>query len=110
MHGAIRDKYKDLGWEAGLLGYPISNETKTPDNVGRFSVPEGLDLLVAGNRAHEVHGTIRDKYKELGWEAGRLGYPTSDEYPVATGQRSDFQHGSITFDVTTKTATATFAK
>ena len=51
----------------------------------------------ASTRAHEVLGRIRDKYKELGWEAGELGYPTSGEYDVAGGRKSDFEHGSITW-------------
>lgn len=56
--------------------------------------------------AHEVHGAIRDKYKELGWERG-FGYPTSDEYDVPEGKRSDFQHGSITWNRATGEVTVT---
>ena len=106
VHGAIRDKWKELGWEAGLLGYPVSNETKTPDNVGLFSVfQRGSIYWKPATGAHEVHGAIRDKYKEVGWESGALGYPTSDEYAVSGGRRSDFQHGSITWDSATNTCT-----
>ncbi len=111
VHGAIRDKYKELGWEAGMLGYPISNETKTPDGVGRFSVFENGSIYWTPQLgAHEVHGAIRDKWKELGWEVGSLGYPVSDEYDVPNGRRSDFEHGSIVFDKTTNKATATIAQ
>ena len=58
-------------------------------------------------KAHEVRGAIRDKYAETGWEAGPLGYPTSDEYAVEGGRRSDFEHGSITWSSATNTATVT---
>ncbi len=106
VHGAIRDKWKELGWEAGALGYPLSNETATPDGVGRFSVfQRGSIYWTPQTGAHEVRGAIRDKYKEMGWESGQLGYPTSDEYAVANGRRSDFQHGSITWDSATNTST-----
>jgi hypothetical protein len=96
VHGVIRDKYRDLGWEAGLLGYPITDETTTPDGVGRFNVfQSGSVYWSPATGAHEVHGRIRDAYRDAGWEAGPLGYPTSDEYAVTEGRKSDFEHGSI---------------
>jgi hypothetical protein len=108
VHGAIRDTWAELGWEAGPLGYPVSNETKTPDSAGRFSVfQHGSIYWSPQTGAHEVRGAIRDKYAQVGWEAGALGYPTSDEYAVASGRRSDFQHGSITWDATTNTTAVT---
>ncbi|HTL34327.1 MAG TPA: C39 family peptidase [Kofleriaceae bacterium] len=108
VHGAIRDKWRDLGWEAGALGYPTSNETKTPDNVGRFSVfQRGSIYWTPVTGAHEVRGAIRDKYMQTGWESGPLGYPVSDEYAVAGGRKSDFEHGSITWDAAANSSTVT---
>jgi uncharacterized protein with LGFP repeats len=40
-------------------------------------------------------------------EAGPLGYPTSDEYAVPGGRRTDFQHGSISWDAATSSSTVT---
>ena len=109
VHGVIRNKWQELGWEAGLLRYPITDETPTPDGVGRFNVFEGGSIYWSPSTgAHEVHGVIRDKYKEVGWEAGALGYPTSDEYAVTGGRRSDFQHGYITWSSQNNTATVTY--
>jgi hypothetical protein len=108
VHGVIRDKWAELGWEAGLLGYPITDETRTPDGVGRYNVFQGGSVYwTPATGAHEVHGVIRDKYAELGWEAGALGYPTSDEYAVSGGRRSDFEHGAITWSSQTNTTTVT---
>ncbi len=102
VHGLIRDKWRDLGWEAGVLGYPIKDEAKTPDGNGRFSVfQRGSIYWSPATGAHEVLGRIRDKYKELGWEAGELGYPVSGEYAVDGGRKSDFEHGSITWRAAT---------
>ncbi|MEO8846423.1 MAG: hypothetical protein ABI591_18930 [Kofleriaceae bacterium] len=106
VHGAIRDTWRDAGWEAGALGYPISNETATRDGVGRFSVFEhGSIYWTPQLGAHEVHGAIRDKWRDLGWETGSLGYPISDEYVVSDGRRSDFEHGSLTWSSATNTVT-----
>jgi uncharacterized protein with LGFP repeats len=108
VHGAIRDKWKEVGWEAGVLGYPITDEVRTPDGVGRYNVFEnGSIYWTPETGAHAVHGVIRDKWAELGWEAGALGYPTSDEYAVPGGRRNDFQHGWIMWDAATGIATAT---
>ncbi len=98
VHGLIRDKWRDVGWEVGILGYPISDEIRTPDGVGRFNVfQRGSIYWTPSTGAHEVLGRIRDKYKDLGWEAGVLGYPVSGEYAVDGGRKSDFEHGSITW-------------
>ncbi|HVH43408.1 MAG TPA: hypothetical protein VM925_13735 [Labilithrix sp.] len=45
--------------------------------------------------AHAVRGRIFETWRDLGLEASHLGYPTSDEYEVSEGRRSDFEHGSI---------------
>ncbi len=99
VHGMIRDKWAELGWEPGVLGYPITDETPTPDGIGRYNVFQGGSIYwTPDTGAHEVRGRIRDKWAELGWEAGALGYPISGEYAVTAGRKSDFQHGSITWD------------
>lgn len=91
-----------LDWEKGILGYPITDEVTPPDGVGRYNVVEhGSIYWTPATGAHEVHGRIRDAWMTTGWEAGSLGYPTSDEYAVSGGRRSDFQHGSITWDPAT---------
>ncbi|MBL9016715.1 MAG: hypothetical protein JNL83_21185 [Myxococcales bacterium] len=108
VHGEIRDKWAAVGWEAGILGYPITDEMKTPDGAGHFSVFErGSIYWSPRTGAHEVHGRIRDAYKTAGWEAGSLGYPTSDEYAVTGGRRSDFEHGSITWTESTDSTSIT---
>lgn len=98
VHGAIRDKWAELGWERGFLGYPLIDETATPDGVGRFNHFQGGSIYWHPDTgAHEVHGAIRDKWEELGWERSALGYPTTDERPMpdGVGRFSDFQGGSI---------------
>jgi uncharacterized protein with LGFP repeats len=48
-------------------------------------------------------------WASLGWELGRLGYPISDEYTSSPGfRRSDFQHGSITWNLATGRASVTY--
>jgi hypothetical protein len=104
VHGAIRGKWSSLGWEKSFLGYPLTDETKTPDGVGRYNHFQGGSIYWhPSTGAHEVHGAIRGKWSSLGWEKSFLGYPTSDEQSTedATGRFSEFQHGSIYWSPTT---------
>ncbi len=98
VHGAIRDKWASLGWERSFLGYPLTDETTTPDGVGRYNHFQGGSVYwTPSTGAHEVHGAIRNKWAALGWERGPMGYPVSDEIVTAdgTGRVSFFQNGAI---------------
>jgi hypothetical protein len=98
VHGAIGAKYFALGGPGSYLGYPLTDETGAPDRVGRFNHFQGGSIYwKADLGAHEVHGAIRGRWADLGWERGMLGYPTSDEHdtPDSAGRIGDFQGGSI---------------
>jgi uncharacterized protein with LGFP repeats len=98
VRGAIGEKWAELGSERGLLGYPVSDEDITEDGEGRYSDFQGGSIYSHPETgAWEVHGAIRDKWAELGWEGGFLGYPVSGEEVSPTGQGhvSRFQGGSI---------------
>jgi uncharacterized protein with LGFP repeats len=98
VHGAIRDKWASMGWERSLLGYPVTDESGTPDGVGRYNHFQGGSIYwTPGTSAHEVHGAIRDKWASMGWERSYLGYPTSDEMGIPGGRISVFQRGNITW-------------
>jgi LGFP repeat/Domain of unknown function (DUF4832) len=106
VHGAIRDKWAALGWERGLLGYPLTDETTTPDGTGRFNHFTGGSIYwTPTTGAHEVHGAIRDAWAASGWEAGAFGFPVSNEYDMPGGRRSDFQGGSMTWSASTGVVT-----
>jgi hypothetical protein len=110
VHGVIRDTWAAVGWEAGPLGYPITDETKTPDGVGRYNVFEhGSIYWTQETGAHEVHGVIRDRWALEQWETGPLGYPTSSEYEIAGGRRNDFQHGAIIWTAATNETSVVIA-
>lgn len=103
VHGAIRDEWATLGWERGILGYPVVDETGTPDGIGRYNhFQTGSIYWTPATGAHEVHGAIRDKWASMGWERSFLGYPTSDETSIdlpliGPARTSNFQNGSITW-------------
>ncbi|WP_182348832.1 alpha/beta hydrolase-fold protein [Tomitella gaofuii] len=96
--GAIGGRYQQVGGPGGDLGLPVSNELATPDGHGRYNAfQNGSIYWMPQTGAHMVKGAVLDKWGSLGWEAGVLGYPTSDPRPMdgASGTVQDFQVGSI---------------
>lgn len=83
VHGSILKRYGELGGSA--WGYPITNETATPDGRGRFNhfrnLATGAKLSIywtPETGAHEVFGLIRKGWASYDGSAA-LGYPTSGE-------------------------------
>ncbi|ABS03451.1 LGFP repeat-containing protein [Kineococcus radiotolerans] len=96
VHGLIRDEWAAHGWEAGVLGFPTTDETATPNRAGAYNHFQGGSVYWSpATGAHEVHGAIRATWASYGWEAGAFGFPVSDEYDVPGGKRADFQGGSM---------------
>lgn len=98
VYGAIGEKWAQLGGEGGFLGAPLTDETGTPDGVGRFNHFAGGSIYwTPETGAHEVHGTIREKWANMGWETSRLHYPIRDEQGMSDGRGrySEFQGGTI---------------
>lgn len=95
--GAIRDKHNELGGPNSFLLLPTSNELTNPDGHGKRSVfQNGPIYWSAGSGAHPVVNHFFAAWQRNGWEAGPLGYPTSDEIVNSdnVGRRQDFQGGT----------------
>jgi glucose/arabinose dehydrogenase len=105
VHGAIRDRWAQTGWELGPLGYPVTNETPTPDGAGRFNHFAGSGggsiYWAPWTGAQPIQGAIRARWAALGWERSYLGYPTGGEFAIPGGRRSNFERGYITWNATT---------
>ncbi len=84
--GAIAGEYDRVGGPASNLGFPTSDELATPDHKGRYQQFQGGTMYwTPATGAHYVDGAIRDKYKAVGYERGRLGYPLTSEIRLPTG-------------------------
>jgi hypothetical protein len=105
VRGAIRQTWSRMGWENSLLGFPVTNELRTPNKPGAFNhfqgpygpYEPGSIYWSPSTGAHPVYGAIKARWASLGWENSRLGFPVTGEYDVPGGRRSDFQGGSITW-------------
>ena len=99
-HGAIRSKHGEMGGEANFLGFPVTDESSTPDGSGRLQHFEhGSIYWKPSLSAREVHGHIRQYWADNGWENNpELGYPISDETPTFAGSPhrfNDFENGVV---------------
>ncbi|MGY1741426.1 MULTISPECIES: LGFP repeat-containing protein, partial [unclassified Blastococcus] len=96
--GAIRDAWGRTGWEFGRLGYPTTDENCGLRGGGCWQgFQGGVVHWSPATGAHPTFGAIRDAWGRTGWEFGRLGYPTTDEFARPDGARVQyFQGGFIT--------------
>lgn len=97
VHGAIFNKWGDLKYENGPLGYPISDELVAADEKGRYNEFEfGTLYWSPDTGAHEVHGLILKAFDKSGG-LEKVGYPKTDERetPDKSGLYNHFENGSI---------------
>jgi uncharacterized protein with LGFP repeats len=99
MTGPIRDKYLSWGGDTAA-GYPTSDDNQiSVGGGGRFQTYNGLNAIVwsPATGAHVSHGGIRARWLAGGSDSGRMGFPTTDEIPLATGggYKQIYQGGAI---------------
>ena len=94
--GEILDKWLALGGETGSLGFPTSDETGTPDGVGRFNTFQFGSIYWSPDAgAHAVFGPIEWFWVLAGREAGVYGYPIDDPTYDGDDVSQGFEKGQI---------------
>jgi uncharacterized protein with LGFP repeats len=85
------------GYENGYLGYPTSNEIGGLKNGGVAQIYQGgVVYWSPATGAYVSTGGIRAMWGATGYENGRLGYPTSNEYVTSAGNvAQNYQGGTI---------------
>ncbi|UUL75396.1 CAP domain-containing protein [Pseudarthrobacter sp. Fe7] len=94
--GGVRSIWAATGFENGVLGYPSSGEI--PANGGVYQTYQGGFITwLPDSGGHFVFGGIGSLYRSAGGPTGRLGFPTSGEYPTGPGGNvaQNYQHGVI---------------
>jgi hypothetical protein len=95
-YGDIRARWSRIGFEGGVLGYPIGAPTCGTKDGGCYqNFQLGAISWSPSTGAWETYGSIRGAWRDSGFEGGPLGYPTAA--PVnADGRASQaFQGGAI---------------
>ena len=113
LKGAIRTKWKALGWERGYSKLPISDEKCGLKNRGCFQKFEGSSIhwtSASGAHATKRGSAIQKAWKSQKYERGRLGYPTSEEFTWGKYVRQEFQGGYVLWSRSTKKTTIKYAR
>ncbi|MCF2529553.1 PQQ-dependent sugar dehydrogenase [Yinghuangia soli] len=98
VSGAFGAKYAQYGWDAGILGFPVSDEAPTGRPGGRYiNFQNGVIIVSDVGGARAVYGGIFTKWGQTGWDGGYLGFPLTDEANTGRpgGRYAVFQGGTI---------------
>lgn len=101
VHGDIRELWKSMKWEKGLLGYPISDELKSGDDKIRYShFQKGSILWVKQNRKTFVlSGEIAKRWRSLSDAWGLLGLPDEGDVLFTNGiYARGFEKGELVYN------------
>lgn len=95
VSGAMVGVWSSMGWENGVLGYPISAEFRLRDGGAVQSFEGGPVYWSPAGGARAVRGGILVLWSSMGWENG-LGYPISNEFSLRSGGAvQSFERGAI---------------
>ncbi|MDQ6738904.1 MAG: CAP domain-containing protein [Actinomycetota bacterium] len=97
--GGIRAAWAASGFENGRLGYPVTNEVVGLRDGGVYQNYQGGAIIWSPATGARISiGGIRKTWASTGFENGRLGYPTTNEYSIGRGNvAQDYQGGRISW-------------
>jgi hypothetical protein len=97
LHGHILHRYLALHGASGEVGFPATN-VQTLGNGKRSQFASGWSIYWSrATGAWAVYGKVARRWRALGAQAGRLGYPVGNVHDIPGGQRGLFRHGDITW-------------
>ena len=103
MNESILIGYENANYENSYLGLPAESTKCGIKNEGCWQLFDGGKIYWSMNSgAHDIHiGAVDNKYAELKYENGALGYPTSREVPTGNtcnnykDIKQEFQGGTV---------------
>lgn len=93
----VTQKWEGTGGANGPLGDAITQILKTATGVDYAKFTQG-GIYATPQGAFAVLGEIFKAWQAAGGADGELGLPTSDEYAVPGGSRTDFSNGALIFN------------
>ncbi len=106
VHDGVLEKYLDLGAHDSFLGLPETNVLYDDSANGYWTTFEGGRIYwSARTGGHELHGPVYERYKAEGAHDSGLGLPTSDVVKSGGTESAEFEHGTITCNLSNDTCT-----
>jgi uncharacterized protein with LGFP repeats len=101
VRGSILSTWLATGGATGPLGFPTTSDAKTADGRGYVVRFTGGDVYWSpATGSQVVSGAMAKTYWQRGGSSSALGFPTRSSYAVSGGMRTDFEHGSMTWNAT----------
>ena len=92
--GGIRKRWAELGYQGGIMGYPIGPEIY--DGRGYYQdYEQGAIIGVEETGYWENNGGIRARWSQLGYQGGVMGYPISEIVWDGRGWYQNYENGAI---------------
>ena len=105
LHRAVADLHLLAGWASFDLGDLAEARRHFARALEHARFVNGAIYSSPNGGVWTVLGEIYKAWQESGLDTGELGLPTSDEYRVPDGWRSDFEFGSLIFNEATGVVT-----
>jgi hypothetical protein len=97
LTGVPYSRWRDLGGEKSVLGYPVSDAVAGPRSGGGQRFEHGQLWWAAGATPRAVRGRVLTAWEADGGAAGRWGYPLEDTVLASDGsQHQRFEGGVLT--------------
>ncbi|GAB3199804.1 hypothetical protein GCM10027261_30400 [Geodermatophilus arenarius] len=95
--GTLATAYAASGAEEGPLGWPTADALPTAGRDATWQAFENGALYASPAGTHFFVGDVHRRWAAQGYEAGPLGYPTSDDLPApgGVGRFTAFQGGAV---------------
>jgi len=93
--GAIRERWAELGYQNGALGYPAGSEVYAGGGIYYQKYEKGYIIGKSSSGFWESYGPTRTRWAELGYQNGPMGYPTGPITPTGSGFFQKYQNGYI---------------
>lgn len=104
MTGDVFEKWQELGFGSGALGFPTSGPNQTHQSGSRNSTSVGTVTVFQSGAIYEVnaervvalHGPVAQTFSNLGGPESWVGFPVEDQYTNVLGRETaNFEGGYI---------------
>ena len=95
-HGAIRTRWGELGYQSGALGLPTGPIVYAGNDTWWQTYENGAIIGSGKTGFWENYGGVRERWGELGYQTGSLGFPTAATFSGKDGTMwQEFEGGFI---------------
>lgn len=95
LYGGVESKYNKLGYEASILGLPLSDTRNLRDGCSYCDFTGGSVYYSPLYGAQIVREPILSSWRKMGAENSMLGYPTAEARTMGNDICQRFQSGEI---------------